>query len=101
MNLVLVNDVLLVGRFIAREHVEANHASHKVGADVLLPCLLRPAESNLDFSRLVSLQFERVPGVEGPGKFLSFLLELLLVQMAASCRPLIPLARNDLVPGVF
>jgi len=57
LNLVLVSDVLLVGRFIAREHVEADHASHKVGANVLLPCLLRSAESNLDFSRFACLQF--------------------------------------------
>lgn len=101
LNLTLVDDVLLVRAFTAREDVESNHASDQVGADVLLPGFLRTTESNLDIDGLACLQFQRVPGVEGPSDILLLLLVLLLVQMAASCSPLFPLTRNDLVSAVF
>jgi len=43
LNSVLVDDVLLVRRYATGVNIEADHASYKVRANVLLPGFLRPA----------------------------------------------------------
>jgi hypothetical protein len=64
LNLLLVDDVLLGrGAHVTREDVEANHAAHEVGADVLLPGFLRSAESDLNFRRFTRGQLEHILGV--------------------------------------
>jgi len=101
LNLTLVDDVILSRCDVSREHVEPNHATNQVSTDVLLPRFLGSAERDLDFCRLVCSQFEHVLGVESPSDIICLLLKLLLVQMTATSCPLFPLARDDLVSGVF
>jgi hypothetical protein len=91
----------LVGCNASRVHVQTYHATNQVVADLLLPRLFRSGEGNLDFSRLLGLQLDGVLGVLSPGKVVLLLLILLVVEMAATCSPGFPLARDDLVSRIF
>lgn len=63
LNLLLVHDVVLGRCFFTREDIEADHASHQIGADVLLPGFLRSAESDLNFCEFTRGQLEHVLGI--------------------------------------
>jgi hypothetical protein len=98
---ILVDKVVLIGSNASGVDVEAYHATHQVVADFLLPGFLRSGESDLDISGLLSLQVDGVLGVLRPSEVVLLLLELLVVQMAASCSSSFPLTRDNLVLRVF
>ena len=101
MDGLFVDNVVLVGCNASRVDVETYHATNEIVANLLLPSLLRSGQSNLHFSSPLGLQFDRILGVLGPGKVVLLLLILLVIEMAATCSPGFPLARDNLVSGIF
>ena len=83
-------------------HIEANHASDKVGTDRFLPGLLWSTQSNLNLYLVTGRQADQVLGVTHPGAHVLLGgLELLIVQVASTTAGSVPLARDYLVARVF
>jgi len=74
----------------SRVYIETDHGSHEGHSDLFLPGLFRPAQRDLDRGRLASLELEEELRVLQPGECVRPRLELLIVQMATTCTPLLP-----------
>jgi len=68
---------------------------------LFLPGFLRPAQSNFDGGRLTGLQVEEELGVLDPGERVRLLLELLVVEMAATGSAFLPLGGQHDVSAIL
>ena len=71
-------------------YIETYHGADERHADLFLPGFFGPAECDLDGGRLARLELEQELGILHPGEGIRLLLELLVVQVAASGAALVP-----------
>ena len=95
-----VDDVVFGGHFVGLVYIETNHGTDKRHADLFLPSFFRSAQGNFDGGRLICHEFQQELRVLMPREGIRLLFELLVVEMAASSRPLFPSRCQDDVTTV-